>query len=126
MGRKKSNSLTDAELSLMHILWRLGSATVADVWRSLPGTRPSYNSIQTRLNILHEKGYAKRASGGRAFRYSAAVERDEVIRSSLRRLLSRLFIPKSALALRLLADEQFTNSELRELQAAIARKRRSK
>jgi len=124
MGRRRATTLTDSELVLMEILWSTGSATVGEVLQTLREPRPSYNSVQTRLNILETKGYAKRNTVGRAFRYSARIDREHVLTSAVNRLVSRFFPKGSALALHLLADESFSEDELRDLEMAIAAKRR--
>jgi predicted transcriptional regulator len=122
MGRRRAAALTDAELSLMEILWSQGPSTVGDVMRLLPAPQPSYNSIQTRLNILENKGYATRTFAGRAFRYRSAIDREHVLSSAVSRLVSRFFHSGSALALRLIADHDFSQDELGALEAAIAKK----
>jgi predicted transcriptional regulator len=123
MGRRPAAALTDSELALMEVLWSAGSATVGEVLEALPQPRPSYNSIQTRLNILEAKGYAKRSMVSRPFRYRPRVEREQVLASAVSRLVSRFFPKGSALALRLLTDQSFSEDELRQLEAAIAAKR---
>jgi BlaI family penicillinase repressor len=123
MGRRRSTAMTDAELALMETLWRLGPATVGEVLGSLPEPKPSYNSVQTRLNILEDKGYAKRSTSGRAHRYRAAIARDRVLASAVSRLISRFFPGSSALALSLVKSESFSEEELSQLELAIAQKR---
>lgn len=126
MGRKPAAVLTDAELLLMEALWQHGRATVTDVLEELPEPRPTYNSVQTRLNILTDKGYAVREERGRAFAYRAAVKRDRVISSAVNHLVSRFFAKGSLLALRLIADEPMTDAELSELEEAISKRARKR
>ena len=102
MGRKRAAILTDAELALMDILWRMNRATVAEVLEALSAPVPGYTSVQTRLNILVDKGYAKRKLDGRALVYGPAVERERVVSSAVDHLVSRFFMKGSALALQLI------------------------
>jgi predicted transcriptional regulator len=122
MGRKRAAILTDAELALMDILWRMNRATVAEVLEALSAPAPGYTSVQTRLNILVDKGYAKRKLDGRALVYGPAVERERVVSSAVDHLVSRFFMKGSALALQLISDEPMSAQELAQLEAAIAKK----
>lgn len=126
MARKPAAALTDAELALMEVLWRTGKASVADVLEALPQPRPQYNSVQTRLNILVEKRYAKRLAHGRAFLYLPVVERDHVVSHAVKNLLVRFFGKGSALALRVISDEPMSEAEIVALKSAIARKAKKK
>ena len=60
MPRKKSKTLTEAELKLMDILWAKGEGTVQDVVDAL-SVRESlaYTTVLTFLRILEKKGYLK-------------------------------------------------------------------
>ena len=50
MARKKSASLTDAELRLMDVVWEKGEATVAEVADALPRELGlAYNTVLTTL-----------------------------------------------------------------------------
>lgn len=110
----------------MEALWHKKRATVAEVLELLPQPRPTYNSVQTRLNILADKGLARRDEQGRAIVYRPAVERDRVVSSAVKQLVSRFFDTGSMLALRLIAEEKMTNAELAQLEAAIAKKTRKR
>jgi len=126
MGRKPASGLTDSELLLMEALWRKKRATVTEVLGQLPEPRPTYNSVQTRLNILADKGLAMREESGRAIVYRPAIERERVVSSAVSQLVTRFFSTGSVLALRLIADEKMTDAELAQLEAAIAKKTRKR
>ena len=61
------------ELEVMSVLWRLGSATVAEV-RDALGDALAYTSVLSALQTLEEKGYVRHEPEGRAYRYFATVE----------------------------------------------------
>ena len=123
MARPKSTSLTSAELRLMEVLWQNGSATVAEVADALPPeTDLAYSTVLTTLRILEEKGYLTHEKQGRAFVYSAAVERSTAQRSALTQLLARFFGGNPELLVQnLLDNEQLSNAELRRLKKLIAK-----
>jgi predicted transcriptional regulator len=122
MARKKSPTLTEAELRIMDVLWDLGRATVSDVVDALMRSRAlAYNTVLTTLRILDTKGYVEHFKEGRAFVYSARVDRVTAQRSALRHILSRFFDgSREDLVLNLLDDEKLNARELKRLKAMIA------
>ena len=124
MARKKSSNLTEAELRLMEVLWRQGSATVAEVAEALPRKLGlAYNTVLTTMRILEEKGYVRhtKSKEGRAFIYTPLVSRDQASRSAVSQLVSRFFgNSRHALVLNLLEDEGLNAEELERLRNLIA------
>ena len=52
MARKKSPTLTEAELRLMDVIWEKGEATVAEVAEALPSdVGLAYNTVLTTMRI---------------------------------------------------------------------------
>ena len=50
----------------MNILWKKGQGTVGDVVAALPRRPPiAYNTVQTLLRILEEKGYVSHEQVGK-------------------------------------------------------------
>ena len=92
MPPRKSETLTEAELRLMDVLWLKGSATVQQVLDALPeGPALAYNSVLTTIRVLENKGYLEHVKDGRAHIYKAILEREEATRSEIRHLVSRFF-----------------------------------
>ena len=120
MARKRSKTLTEAELRLMQILWEKGQATVAEVTAALPPPPIAYNSVLTTMRILEQKGYVAHDEAGRAFLYRPLLERDAAAQTAVGYLLSRFFENSSgSLALRLIETERPSNDELLRLKALI-------
>lgn len=92
MPPRKSETLTEAELRLMDVLWLKGSATVQQVLDALP-EKPAlaYNSVLTTIRVLENKGYLEHVKDGRAHIYKPILEREEATRSEIRHLVSRFF-----------------------------------
>jgi predicted transcriptional regulator len=122
MPPRKSNTLTEAELRLMKILWRRGESAVTDLVAGLPSGEPlAYNSVLTTIRILEQKGYVTHRQEGRAFVYRAAVAEEEASRSEVRHVLNRFFgNSRERLLLSLLGDEELSPDELERLKEAIA------
>jgi predicted transcriptional regulator len=121
VARKKSPTLTEAELRLMQILWDRGPATVSEVVAALPRRRRlAYNTVLTTLRILEDKGHVSHRKEGRAFVYAPRIDRSSAQRSALRHVVSRFFEGSAELlVLNLLADEKLDRSELERLQKMI-------
>jgi predicted transcriptional regulator len=121
MPPKKSNTLTEAELRLMKILWRRGESAVNDLVAAMPnGETLAYNSVLTTIRILEQKGYVDHRQEGRAFVYRPCVAEQEASRSEVRHLMSRFFgNSRERLLLSLLGDEEIAPEELQRLKDAI-------
>ena len=122
MPPRKSNTLTEAELRLMKILWRRGESAVTDLVAALPnGEQLAYNSVLTTIRILEQKGYVTHRQEGRAFVYSPTIAEEEASRSEVRHVLNRFFgNSRERLLLSLLDDEDLSPAELARLKEAIA------
>jgi predicted transcriptional regulator len=120
VARKKSPTLTEAELRLMEVLWHKRRATVAEVAEALPPPPLAYNTVLTTMRILEQKGYVQHQEEGRAYVYEPLVERDDAAKNAVGYLLQRFFGNKSAaLALRLVEEERPSDEELARLKALI-------
>jgi predicted transcriptional regulator len=121
MPPRRSNTLTEAELRLMKILWRRGESAVTDLVAALPEGEPlAYNSVLTTIRILEQKGYVAHRQEGRAFVYRPCVAEDEASRTEVRNVLGRFFgNSREQLVLSLLGDEEISAEELERLKDAI-------
>jgi len=121
MARKKSATLTEGEQRLMEVIWKLGSGTVSEVLEQLPERhRPAFNTVQTMLRIMEQKGYLRHAESGRAFVYHPKVARVDAARAALKNVVNRFFNGSAELlTVRLLEDEQLSSKELARLRALI-------
>lgn len=98
----------------MNVLWERGSATVHEVLQAMPTTpAPAYNSVLTIVRILEKKGYVKHVKDGRAHVYLPQIDRQDVTRSEVRRLVSRFFgNSHELLVLNILEDKSLDAAEL--------------
>lgn len=121
MPRKRSRTLTEAELRIMEVLWQKGAATVQQVLDWLPD-KPvlAYNSVLTTVRILEKKGYLGHVKDGRAHVYQPLVGREEATRSEIRHLVSRFFRDShKALVLNILEDEEIDDQEVKRLREIL-------
>lgn len=123
MPPRKSNTLTEAELRLMKMLWVRGESAVSDLVAAIPeGETLAYTSVLTTVRILEQKGYVRHRQEGRAFLYSPCVEEHEASRSEIRNMMHRFFgNSRERLLLSLLGDDDIDLEELGRLKAVIAK-----
>ncbi len=123
MPRKTSQTLTEAELRIMQVLWLKGPGTVQHILDALP-QQPSlaYNSVLTIIRILERKGYVEHSKDGRAHIFKPLVAEDEASRSEIRHLVSRFFRNSHEdLVLNILEDRGIDATELDRLRKMLDR-----
>src|SRR5256885_74058 len=90
--------LYERETDVMHVLWDLGSGTVADVRARLPADL-AYTTVLTLLQKLEAKGYVAHVEDGKAYRYMPLIKREQASRSAVRHLIQKVFRGSSELLL---------------------------
>lgn len=122
VARKKSPTLTEAELRIMEVLWRLQRATVAEIAEALPPPPLAYNTVLTTLRILEQKGHVAHEEAGRAYVYLPLMQRASAEQSAIKQVVSKFFGDNAgALALRLIENERPSRDELSQLRQLIER-----
>ena len=118
--------LTPVELELMHIVWRLGETSVADVLAQLPPERKlAYTSVSTVLRILEQKGVVRSRKVGRGHLYSALLGREDYEARSVRHLVETVFDgTPSALVARLVEAVPLSASDVDQLRKLLDAKGR--
>lgn len=121
---KKGRQLTEVELELMTILWKIGEGTVNDVLGALPSARKlAYTSVSTILRILEQKGVVVSRKEGRGHVYIPRLGKEAYEATTLHHLVTRVFDgTPTALVRRLLETERLSEDELAEIRALLARK----
>jgi predicted transcriptional regulator len=81
------------ELECLKSLWRLDQASVQDVRDDLAaqGRELAYTTVMTLLGRLARRGAAARIKSGRAFRYRAALTREQARRLAIDELIASYF-----------------------------------
>ena len=128
MPPSRSNTLTQAELRLMRLLWSIGECSVQDLVSAMPEAgRLAYTSVLTTIRILEDKGYVRHRQQGRAFVYTARVAEHDAQQHEVRHVISRFFgDSRERLMLALLGDDDVSTDELERLKKAIAQAQAAK
>ncbi len=116
--------LTPVELELMHIVWRKGEVSVADVLEALPPERKlAYTSVSTVLRILEQKGVLRSRKVGRGHLYSALLPREAYEVQSVRHLVETVFDgTPSALVERLVEAVPLSPEEVEQIRKLLGKK----
>lgn len=79
----------ELQIQIMAALWRIESGTVEDVRMALPTRyRSAYNTVQTVLNRLTERGLLRRDRRGAAYVYTPAMSEAEYLTRSIKQSLA--------------------------------------
>jgi predicted transcriptional regulator len=124
--RKQSVTLTEVEQHLMEVLWRNGRGSVAEVLEGLSKRpKPAFNTVQTTLRILEQKGYVRHDEVGRGFVYQPVVDKASVSKAAVKQLLTRFFNDSAGqLAVNLLSEADLSHDEITKVERMIAEAKR--
>lgn len=128
MGERKAvPGLTRRELEVMKVVWRLGRATVRQVYEGQRQKKKlAYTSLMTVMKILEQKGVLRHEVEGRAYVYYPTVSRSQITNRMVKDLVQRLFDGSAApLVLHLLEEEKFTPDTLKEIEEIVRKHERS-
>lgn len=121
MSRPPAPRPTDAELSILRILWERGPSTVRQVHETLVHGRPAaYTTALKLLQIMTEKGLVERDERDRTHVYRARLSEETTQRQLVRDLLDRAFGGSAGkLVMQALATKRASADELRDIRKAI-------
>lgn len=121
-------TLSRRERQIMDIIYKLDTATVADVIEQMDDP-PGYNSIRVTLGILEKKGKLTHNKQGQKFVYQPTVSREKAKISALDRVLNIFFEGSAPLAVSTLIQEHgdmISHHELEEISQMINQAKESK
>ena len=112
------------ELEILKILWDTGPATVREVHeRMCPDGELAFNTVQTLMRIMDEKGLVTHARRGRTFVYKPKHTRER----EMSRLLERVYDGAlDQFVVSLLKTKNASAEELRKLEQIIADARKKR
>jgi predicted transcriptional regulator len=119
----------ELQTQVMAAVWRLGNATVEQVRSALPARyRGAYNTTQTVLNRLAERGLLSRHKAGNAIEYRPRLSEAEYLSRSISQTLAGASTDARQVALaRLIGDlDKDELAELQQLARELSAKRRTR
>src|SRR3954463_3333986 len=121
MSRTSAPRPTDAELSILRVLWERGPSTVRQVHDVLAHDRQAaYTTALKLLQIMTEKGLVERDERDRTHIYRARLGEEQTQRQLVRDLADRAFGGSAMkLVMQALATKRASAEELRDIRKAI-------
>jgi BlaI family penicillinase repressor len=112
------------EMEILKVLWDLGRGTVRDVYqRMCPNEELAFNTIQTLIRIMDEKGLVSHEKQGRGFVYVPRYSRQRATSRFLHQVFDGAI---DQVVLSMLSTSDASADELRQLEKIIAEARRRK
>ena len=119
MVKKRIPKLSPANLEIMKIIWRLGEASVNDVFEAINTHRKDKlrrTTIQVQINRLEEYGWLKHREVGRTHYFRAVRGREKTERDIIIDIKNRVFGGSGMeLVKSLLDDSDLKPEEIQEL-----------
>lgn len=119
--KKSLTPLGESEMEILHHVWDLGEATVADVKeRIMQDRKVAYTTVMTIMKNLYTKGYLKYRKDGATYVYSAAQDPENVQFNLVGKLIDKVFKGStSALVQTLVSNENLSDDEKAEIRKLI-------
>jgi BlaI family transcriptional regulator, penicillinase repressor len=112
------------EMEILKILWELGPASVREVCqRMCPNGELAFNTVQTLLRIMDEKGLVAHKRQGRTFIYTPRYSRDCATSSFVTRVFDGAI---DQLVLSMISTANPNPEELKQIEKIVADARRRK
>jgi len=114
--------VSESELSILKILWKRPGLKVGDI-RDILNNRGkdwAYNTVQTLIKRLENKGYVGSVKEGRAFAFSPAVSRSEYLTSHLNSIAERVCAGSRTPMMHALVEQhQFSREEIDDFRTLL-------
>jgi BlaI family penicillinase repressor len=127
MARTPAEDVTNTELAILQVLWDQGETTrrrVADVVYP-GGSEAHYATVQNLLGRLERKGFVRSNREGNVVVFTAAIDRDELIRRRLQGLADTLCGGAAApLIMNLFRSQPLSAAEVEQLYTFLREQRR--
>jgi BlaI family penicillinase repressor len=115
---------SERELEILKALWEIGSGSVREVHQHLcPNDELAFNTVQTTLRNMEDKGLVGHRAEGRTFIYIPKCSREKVTQRFVKKVFDGSL---DQLVLTLLNSSETSEAELTELQQMIAKARKEK
>jgi predicted transcriptional regulator len=117
-------SPSEREFQILKVLWELGAATVREVHDKMcPNGELAFNTVQTILRIMEEKGLVEHRAERRTFTYIPKFSRERLTSGFLHKVFDGAL---DELVLTLLEVKDASPQEFKELEQIIAKARKQK
>ena len=121
MSKSKPPKPTEAELSVLRVVWRRGPSTVREVWEQIsPEQQTGYTTVVKTMQIMFEKGLLQRDEAERSHVYSSRHTKEQTQKQVVGHLLERVFSGSARnLVMQALSVKKATPAELAEIRKLL-------
>ncbi len=126
MSKKSGEELSRRERQIMDALYRLGTASAAEIRDAIPNP-PTQTAVRTLLTILQEKGHVRFDRDGAKYIYEPTVPKEEMAKNVMDGVVRNFFGGSIERVVATLVDSketELTDDDLARLQAIIEEARR--
>jgi BlaI family transcriptional regulator, penicillinase repressor len=119
--KHKTRRPTDAELTILQVLWDRGSATVREVYKILSSDKDvGYTTVLKFMQIMTDKGLVKRDENCRPQLYRPCLPREQTERQLIKDLVDRAFGGSAKrLVMQALEAKKASPSELAQIEKLL-------
>jgi len=111
---------TEAELTLLNVLWRMGPATVRQIHETVSSTQKTgYTTVLKILQIMHEKSLVIRDESNRAHVYAAANSETHTQSSLIKDLISKAFGGSTSKLVMRAIDDSTSAQEINDIRQLL-------
>jgi predicted transcriptional regulator len=113
--------LTEVELELMNIIWRLNKVTIKEIVTQLPKERPlAYTTVATVVKVLEQKGFLECQKNSYAHVFLPLVSKAEYGSTCIVHTLTNVFDGNpAALVQRLLMAQKLQAEDIQSIEEAL-------
>ena len=112
------------ELEILKVLWDLGPASVREVYeRMCPSGELAFNTVQTLLRIMDDKGLVSHKRQGRTFIYTPRYSRERAAKRFLEQVFDGAI---DQVVLSMISTANPNPKELKQIEKIVADARRHK
>lgn len=118
---RRTPTPSNAELEILHVLWKMGPSTVREVQSALPRERNAgYTTVLKTMQLMAEKKLVTRDESERSHVYAPAVEEASVKRRLVNDLLDRAFDGSAAgLVMHALSEKKASKEDLAKIRELL-------
>ncbi len=111
---------TEAELTLLNVLWNMGPATVRQIHDVVSITQKTgYTTVLKILQIMHEKSLVIRDESNRAHVYAAANSQTQTQSSLIKDLITKAFGGSTSKLVMRAIDDSTSDQEIHDIRQLL-------
>jgi BlaI family penicillinase repressor len=119
--KSKSNSISDSEAKILHVLWKKSPLDGKQIAQKLNSETWSYVTIKTLINRLLNKGFLSFEKQGRRYLYQTTISKKDYLKTENKQFLDRIYGGSlSGLFASFSEHEKINKKELEEIKSIIS------